>query len=388
MRVFFQKRIIISVGNFPTSYGITIIALLVIFLSSNSLTFAQSIILKGQFWGSVMHGDDPPVDRSSFETTLGYIPMLSLARNLSNDRFVDLEWGYRTGRVYVGDYAISSIEEPYRLWLRYSSDQIEARLGLQKIAFGPAMVLRSLAWFDTIDPKDPTGQTDAVEAFRLRLFPTSSLALWLWSINNDQDTLSYGGRAELSTSIGEWGLTYHQDPTELGQSVGQFPIFFSGSHQRAAVDYRYDGYFGFWFEGAGIFANSKQDVELNQFTLFTLGADYTIPVGSGLLIMAETMKISGSSTVIDSSGEQIYTALMASLPINMLHQLMFIAQIDWDNSHIYNYLRWGITYDHFSLNFIFSISPNRSDYDIAKEDLPKTVAGFGTGLQFMLIYNH
>ena len=116
--------------------------------------------------------------------------MLSLARNLSNDRFVDLEWGYRTGRVYVGDYAISSNEEPYRLWLRYSSDQIEARLGLQKIAFGPAMVLRSLAWFDTIDPKDPTGQTDAVEAFRLRVFPTSSLALWLWSINNDQDTLS------------------------------------------------------------------------------------------------------------------------------------------------------------------------------------------------------
>jgi hypothetical protein len=314
--------------------------------------------------------------------------MLSLARNLSDDRFVDLEWGYRMGKVYAGDYAISSIEEPYRLWLRYSSDQIEARLGLQKIAFGPTMVLRSLAWFDTIDPKDPTGQTDAVKAFRLRLFPTSSLAIWLWSINNDQDTLSYGGRAELSTSIGEWGLTYHQDPTELGQSVGQFPIFISGPHQRAAVDYRYDGYFGFWFEGAGIFADSKQDVELNRFTQFSLGADYTIPVGSGLLIMAETMKINGSSTAADSSSELTYTALMASLPINMLHQLMFIAQIDWDNSHIYNYLRWGITYDHFSLNFIFSISPRRGDYNMAKEYLPKTVAGFGTGLQFMLIYNH
>ena len=314
--------------------------------------------------------------------------MLSLSRDLSINRFVDLEWGYRMGKVYAGDYAISSIEEPYRLWLRYSTDQIEARLGLQKIAFGPAMVLRSLAWFDTIDPKDPTGQTEAVEAFRLRLFPTSSLALWLWSINNDQDTLSYGGRAELSTSIGEWGLTYYQDPTELGQSVGQFPIFISGPHQRAAMDYRYDGYFGFWFEGVGIFADSKQDVELNRFTLLTLGADYTIPVGSGMLIMAETMKINGSSTAEDISSDQTYTALMASLPINMLHQLMFIAQIDWDNNHMYNYLRWGITYDHFSLNFILSISPRRGDYNIATEYLPKTVAGFGTGLQFMLIYNH
>jgi len=364
-----------------------VITLLTVCLSTSAATFAQPFSLKGQFWGNILHGNDPPASHSSFVTDLGYIPMLSLSRDLSIDRFVDLEWSYRMQyRMYEEDVVFSS--KPYRLWLRYSSEKIEARLGLQKIAFGPAMVLRSLAWFDTIDPKDPTGQTDAVKAFRLRLFPTSSLAIWLWSTNNDRDTLSYGGRAELSTSIGEWGLTYHQDPAELGQSVGQFPIFISGPHQRIALDYRYDGYFGFWFEGAGIFADSKQDVELNRFTLFTLGADYTIPVGSGLLIMAETMKINGSSTVAESSSDQTYTALMASLPINMLHQLMFIAQIDWDNSHMYNYLRWGVTYDHFSLNFILSISPKRGDYDIAKEDLPKTIAGFGTGLQFMLIYNH
>lgn len=364
-----------------------VITLLIVCLSTSAATFAQPFSLKGQFWGNILHGNDPPASHSSFVTDLGYIPMLSLSRDLSIDRFVDLEWSYRMQyRMYEEDVVFSS--KPYRLWLRYSSEKIEARLGLQKIAFGPSMVLRSLAWFDTIDPKDPTGQTDAVEAFRLRLFPTSSLAFWLWSTNNDRDTLSYGGRAELSTSIGEWGLTYHQDPAELGQSVGQFPIFISGPHQRIALDYRYDGYFGFWFEGAGIFADSKQDVELNRFTLFTLGADYTIPVGSGLLIMAETMKINGPSTAADSSSKLTYTALMASLPINMLHHLMFIAQIDWDNSHIYNYLRWGITYDHFSLNFIFSISPKRDDYNIAKEYLPKTVAGFGTGLQFMLIYNH
>ena len=361
--------------------------LLAIYLSTSAVTFTQPLSLKGQLWGNMLYGNDPPAGHSSFVTDLGYIPMLSLSRDLSINRFVDLEWNYRMERrMYDEDVVFSG--KLYRLWLRYSSNKIEARLGLQKIAFGPAMVLRSLAWFDTIDPKDPTGQTDAVKALRLRLFPTSSLALWLWSINNNQDTLSYGGRAELSTSIGEWGLTYHQDPTELGQSVGQFPIFLSGKHQRIALDYRYDGYIGFWLEGSGIIANSKQDKELNRFALFTLGADYTIPIRSGLLIMAETMKISGSSILADSSSEQTYTALMASLPINMLHQLMFIAQIDWENSHIYNYLRWSVTYDHFSLNFIFSISPRRCDYNIEKEYLPKTVAGFGTGLQFMLIYNH
>ena len=72
------------------------IILLVIYLCASAVTLAQSFSLKGQLWSSVIHGDDPPVGRSSFETTLGYIPMLSLAQNLPNDRFVDLEWGYRT----------------------------------------------------------------------------------------------------------------------------------------------------------------------------------------------------------------------------------------------------------------------------------------------------
>ena len=36
------------------------------------------------------------------------------------------------------------------------------------------------------------------------------------------------------------------------------------------------------------------------------------------------------------------------------------------------------------VNLILSSSPKRSDYDIAEEYLPKTVSGFGTGVQFML----
>jgi len=35
----------------------------------------------------------------------------------------------------------------YRGWIRYSGSQFEARVGLQKINFGPAQLLRSLKWF-------------------------------------------------------------------------------------------------------------------------------------------------------------------------------------------------------------------------------------------------
>ena len=97
--------------------------------------------------------------------------------------------------------------------------------------------------------------------------------------------------------------------------------------------------------------------------------------------MAEYMSISNK---IDS-GElsQSYTAIMASMPLGMVHQLMFITQFDLEENRSYNYLRWSSTYDHYSLNFILSISPKR-----AEENLPRSLADFGTGLQFMFIYNH
>ena len=359
-----------------------------VLLISNANIAAQAYSLKGQMWGSLLRGNDPPTGRSNYEESWGYIPTLSFERNLINNSVIDLEWAYKIGKVYSGDYSFGTLDAPYRIWFRYSSDRIEARLGLQKISFGPAMILRSLSWFDTIDIKDPTGQTDAVEAFRLRIFPNNSIGLWLWSINNDQDTLSFGGRTELSINAGELGFTYHTDQSTRPQSIGQSPAYISNAHQRIAFDYRYDGYIGFWLEAAGILSNSKSNIQPNRFTLFTAGADYTIPIGPGLLVMAENMNIREFSTVTDSIHTHNYTAFMASLPVNMLIQLMFITQVDWDNNNVYNFLRSSITYDHFSLNLILSSSPKRSDYDITEEYLPRTVSGFGAGIQLMLIYNH
>ena len=361
--------------------------LFVLFISNTNI-IAQIHDVKGQMWGSLLRGDDPPIGRSNYEQSWGYIPTVSYKKDLTNNNFIDLEWAHKFGKIYAGDYSIGNLDSPYRLWFRYSSDRIEARLGLQKISFGPAVILRSLSWFDTIDIKDPTGQTDAVEAFRLRIFPSNSIGLWLWSINNAQDTLSFGGRTELSINAGELGFTYHRDQSALPQNIGQSPLYISSAHQRIAFDYRYDGYVGFWIETAGILSKSQNNVDPNRFTLFTAGVDYTIPIGPGVLVMVENMNLREFSTVTDSSKTHNYTAFMASLPVNMLVQLMFISQVDWDNNSVYNFLRCGITYDRFSVNLILSSSPKRSDYDIAEEYLPKTASGFGIGAQIMLVYNH
>jgi hypothetical protein len=347
-------------------------------LFSDPTVKAQSFSTKGQFWASGLTGNDAPSGQSTFESSMGYIPTFSLSRDLSDFSFFDFEWAYRFDRAYSGDSLLHKNESNHRYWVRYSSEKLEARLGLQKIVFGPSFVLRSLSWFDTIDLRDPTGQTDGVEAIRLRWFPSNSLSLWSWAINNDQDTLSYGSRVELSNSAGEWGLTYHQDPSKSLQPIGQIGIPVSGSHNRLAIDYRYDGFIGFWNESALISSDRSEII------MATVGADYTLPIASGILVMAESMYISNSQTDTD----QLYTAFMSSIPIGMINQLMFITQVDWEEEHAYHYIRWSATYDRFSLNFIVSNSPKRSAYNIPVQELPKTAAGFGTNLQFMFIYNH
>ena len=350
----------------------------VILLCFQSQAAASSFSTKGQFWISGLYGTDASIDQSSFESSIGYIPTISVFKGLSNDRLFDIEWAYRVEQYYSGDSLLFENYDPHRVWVRYSSQTIEARFGLQKITFGPAQMLRTLSWFDTIDLKDPTGQTDGVDAFRLRWFPSNSMALWSWAVRDKDEFLSWGGRAEFSTELGEWGLTIHHDPSDSLQLIGQTRAWIDQPHNRIALDFRYDGFMGLWNESAFILSDET------EIQMATVGADYTLPIAGGMLLMAESMYISNSQTDTD----QLYTAFMSSIPIGMINQLMFITQVDWEEEHAYHYIRWSATYDRFSLNFIVSNSPKRSAYNIPVQELPKTAAGFGTNLQFMFIYNH
>ena len=320
--------------------------LVLIYLNIKIFLFSQSYSIKGQFWASGEFIEN----QSDFMPQLSYIPTLSAYYELSRGKMFDLEFAYRFGRSYIGDSLEEHYEKPYRGWLRYSTQRIEARLGLQKVSFGPARVLRPLAWFDTIDPEDPIAQTEGVEAFRLRFFPSNSLALWTWIMKDVSDTLSYGGRGELSTSLGEWGFTLHQDTDVSNTQVG--------------IDFRYDGFIGFWNESVMI---KSDNIEID---MITVGADYTLPIASGVLIMTESMFISSKQNTTTS--DQTFTAFMASLPVGMFHNVMLISSLDWDENNTYNYLRWSSTYDNFSINCMASINPNE----------------VGNSFQLMFIYNH
>jgi len=359
-------------------------SLLLLLISQIILASDSVISIKGQLWSSMITSNDIPKGQSNIESNFGYISFISIAKELSNNQLLDLEFAHRLDRTYSGDSLFYNNESNHRYWVRYSNEKLETRLGLQKIVFGPSFILRSLSWFDTIDLRDPTGQTDGVEAFRLRWFPSNKLSIWSWAIKNKQDTLSYGGRAELSSVSGEWGFTYHKDPSKQVKLIGQVATPAIGSDERLAIDFRYDGIFGFWNES--ILIRSQR----SETTMITIGADYTLPFAAGILITGEYMNITeaNKNSWSNSPSDRSYGALMASLPFGMVHQLMFVTQMELKTERNYHYLRWSSTYDHYSVNFILSINPKRSTYNTYGESLPESLAGFGTGFQLIFIYNH
>jgi len=87
---------------------------------------------------------------------LRYIPTLNYQVKQKHDNLIDFEVSANingAGGFHPFDtgYADGKIK-PYRVWARYSSRQFEIRLGLQKINFGSATMLRPLMWFDQLDP--------------------------------------------------------------------------------------------------------------------------------------------------------------------------------------------------------------------------------------------
>ena len=98
----------------------------------------------------------------------------------------------RSRKLLSENHSLSSANknENYRLWIRYTKPKYDFRIGLQKISFGSASLLRPLNWFDTIDFSSTTGQTVGVEAARFQFYPSNSSLFSIWCIENEK--ISFG----------------------------------------------------------------------------------------------------------------------------------------------------------------------------------------------------
>lgn len=326
------------------------------------------------------------------DSGLRYIPQADLTHPVNADSTMDLQLALNGFAISgSGPYKDDTDVKLYRASLRYATVQTETRLGLQKINFGPARILRSLRWFDRLDPTDPIQFTEGVYALRFRYVGLNNANLWLWGLyDNDEtkgyevfptspDTVETGGRLQVPLLQGEMAATFHTRRADGGTL--KIPDF---RENRFALDGRWDVGVGLWFES--VLQQQKTGyIPYEWSKRITLGMDYTFDIGNGIYTLIEHMGVGFSEKASGWSDDLHISAVYASYPVGVLDQLTAIGYYYWDQGKYYQYMNWSRTYDNITLSFSLFYYPEVSAEP--SRPLQDMMTG-GRGGQFMVIWNH
>jgi hypothetical protein len=357
----------------------------VILLMPSAVCKSQDFNFKGQLslWGIGIRSQNEWNGNSG----LRYIPQFNYSFLLGENDLLNTELlfntYYETGSI-SRDYGCKS----YRAIVRYTTAQTETQLGLQKIDFGPAQLLRPLMWFDRVDPRDPLKLTDGVYALRFKYSFLDNSLVWLWCLydntNNQgyeffptvKNTPEFGGRIQLPVPAGEIAATFHTRKVDA--------MFFYYRENRYALDGRWDIGIGVWFES--VWQQNIPNMLIYKWNnMTTIGADYTIPEGNGIYILAEHMITTFSNSFWGTDQNRQISAMMATYSIGVLDNLSLQEYYDWYNKNLYQYFQCQRTYDNFIINFaLFHYPENGGSLFLSS----KTSLFSGYGLQMMLIYNY
>jgi hypothetical protein len=329
-----------------------------------------------------------------------YLPDLYFSHSLKANRKIDFE-ASANAYASLSSIPFDSISyngeiKPYRLWARYSTPQLEVRLGLQKINFGSANMLRPLMWFDRVDARDPLKLTDGVWGALGRYYFLNNANLWLWCLYGNDKTSPWdigktsndfpeaGGRFQFPLPHTEVAFTYHYrqvDTRDIGIGVTAYEDL---PENRIGLDVRYDGVIGLWCEAALIHKNRETGTLTNQ-KIVNLGADYTFGIGNGLYVMAEQLLFSTDEKTFDFSQPYYFTAVNVNYPLGIADNLNAIIYYDWKNKNAYRFVNWSHTKGNFTFYAMTFWNPD--SYSLPVEGGGSSLFA-GPGVQLMLVYNH
>lgn len=331
-----------------------------------------------------------------------YIPRVSAGGRLSRSLSLDVDLSvnvYGTGQVGEGTSASSDGDiDFYRLWIRLSSARFEARIGLQKITFGSSQILRPLMWFDRLDPRDPLQITEGVRAVLLRYYFQNNANIWLWGlygneeakgwelVPTDADKPEFGGRFQFPLTTGELAFSYHHRYGDIDGIVP--PLFRTGEtsipENRFGIDGKWDLTVGFWIEGALIHRDTDfEDFRYERFA--SAGLDYTFGLGNGLTAATEYFSFTLSDRAFGAGQRLSLSTLSLSYPVGLLDSVKGMIYYDFENRNWYRFIDWQRTYDALSLHVIGFWNPE----GFGLYGTQAGSVGFsGSGLQFMIVWNH
>ena len=289
---------------------------------------------------------------------------------------------------------INSNFSPYRIWLRYLKKNWELRLGLQKIDFGSAQLLRPIQWFNQIDPRDPVGLTNGVYGLLVRHYFKNNSNLWLWGLYGNEkqrgldalttlnDSPEFGGRFQTFIPKGEAALSYHY--REAGANNIPFFENYSSPEHRIGFDSKIDIGFGMWTELTYVHRAKNIGILTNQL-LLNLGVDYTFRIGNGLTVSKEYLFSNSTDSMTNESLRRGFSALNFNYPLGLSSSLSGLIYQQWNNNTQTLMLNYQQQFNSLSGYIILYYNPKTVE-GIQQNDIFQSFSG--PGIQLLIVFNH
>ena len=329
-----------------------------------------------------------------------YLPQLNYILPAKNGKKIDFEASANingnAGTDFSDSISYQGNIKPYRLWVRYSSNQFEIRAGLQKINFGSASILRPLMWFDQVDPRDPLKMTDGVWGILGRYYFLNNANIWLWGLYGNNKPRGwefagtiprqpeFGGRFQFPVPSGEAGISYHHRIADIEDIGLQGISATEATENRIGFDIKADIVTGIWLEGSWTHKNQELGFFSNQ-EIINAGMDYTFGIGNGLYIAYEHLIASSDENPFEFKNTNMFSLISVTYPVALFDNLSFILYYDWNNNNIYNFVSWQKQFRNLSFYLMGFVNP--SDYRIPLQNADQNLYA-GRGIQLMLVYNH
>jgi hypothetical protein len=377
--------------------GKHVIILFFLLISRTCLEGQDSLRFSGQFssWANINTGSALPLWGGA-----RYIPQINYSKGNVAKGLFDTELSANifgiAGLRPFDTLSTAGDVKPYRAWVRYSSDQFEIRLGLQKLNFGSAAMLRPLMWFDQLDPRDPLRLTDGVWGMLARYYFLDNTNVWLWGLygNNERRGWEvipvnrripeFGGRIQMPVPAGEVAFSYHHrvaDSREMGSGIAPFDKI---PENRFGFDAKWDLKTGLWVEGSWTNKRKNLGMMTNQLIL-NAGIDYTFGIGNGLYVVYEQLLAANDEEAFNFQNTTSFSLLSLSYPVGLFDNISGIVYYDWKNKSAYNFLNWQQQFNNIILYIMGYWNP--VDYNIPTQDSDQKLFA-GKGIQVMLVLNH
>lgn len=370
--------------------------LVILFLSIRPST-AQKASFHGQ--ASVVGSFSPKNDLPLFFGTR-YIPEFRLTTKIDSVKNLDLLASANlSSTVLFSDLNKAQTNfniNPYRIWLRYSSKQFELRLGLQKIDFGSATILRPLQWFNQIDPRDPLQLTNGVYGIMGRYTFLNNANIRLWGLYGNEKARGFdvvptnktipefGGRIQHPVPKGELAFSYHHRSANTS-NLDFVNTFSEIPENRFALDGKWDVGIGLWFES--VYIHRKKYIgNLTNQTLLNIGVDYTFPLGTGLNAVVEHMQINFNEEQFNVNNGMHLSAATFMYPLSFFDTLSTVIYYDRSSENTSFFINYSHQFKKLTGYLMGYYNPESIQTGIQQNELFNQFKG--PGIRLMLVYNH